>query len=154
MSIPMIFLPDSLLEIDQLIVTEEGITLVANCTTKNGSCPTCQTSSSRVHSHYQRTLKDLPASGLAVQWKLNVRRFFCENSSCSRKTFAEALPEVAARSARKTVRLTELLRQLGFALGGEAGAHIATVLNIACSADTFLRLVRKTSLASHPTPRI
>src|SRR5690242_4697131 len=145
MSIPMIFLPNSSLEIDQLSVTEEGITLVASCTTESASCPTCHSSSSRIHSHYQRTLKDLPVSGLAVQWKLNVRRFFCENASCARKTFAEAIPEVAARSARKTVRLIELLRQLGFALGGEAGAQIATVLNIVCSADTFLRLVRKTS---------
>lgn len=152
MSIPLIFLPDSSLAIDQLIITEEGITLVVRCTTANGSCPTCHTCSSRIHSHYQRTLKDLPASGLAVQWKLHVRRFFCNNPACARKTFAEAVPQVAARSARKTVRLTELLRQLGFALGGEAGAHIASVLNVVCSADTFLRLVRKTPLASHPTP--
>ncbi|HLI07193.1 MAG TPA: hypothetical protein VKV40_11555 [Ktedonobacteraceae bacterium] len=97
-------------------------------------------------------VEGLPASGLAAQWKLNVRRFFCENPVCSHKTFAEAIPEVAARSARKTVRLTELLKQPGFALDGEAGAPIATVLNIACSADTFLRLMRKTLLASHPTP--
>lgn len=152
MTIPMIFLPNSLLEIDQLTATEAGITLVVSVTTENGSCPNCHTSSSRVHSHYQRTLKDLPASGLAVQWKLNVRRFFCDNSSCSRKTFAETVPDVVPRSARKTVRLTELLRQLGFALGGEAGAQIAAVLKITCSADTFLRLVRRTPLASHPTP--
>jgi|SRR5215469_6533527 len=124
----MIFLPDSLLEIDQLTATEEGITLVVSLTAENGSCPNCHTSSSRVHSHYQRTLKDLPASGLAVHWKLHVRRFFCDNASCSRKTFAQAVPGITARYARKTVRLTELLRQLGFALGGEAGAHLAAVL--------------------------
>ena len=59
---------------------------------------------------------------------------------------------MTTRYARKTLRLIDTLTQLGFALGGEAGAHIATVLKMACSADTFLRLIRKTALAIHPTP--
>ncbi len=42
---------------------EEGITLVVRCTTANRSCPTCYIRSSRIHSHYQRTLKVcLPAA--------------------------------------------------------------------------------------------
>lgn len=125
---------------------------LVSLTAQNGSCPDCQLSSSRVHSRYQRTLMDLPASDFSVQLKLHVRRFFCDTSSCSRKTFALAVPEVAARYARKTLRLIDTLRQPGFALGGEAGAHIARVLHIACSADTFLRLIRRTTLTPHPTP--
>src|SRR5215831_79046 len=62
------------------------------------------------------------------------------------------VPEIAERSARKTLRLIATLRQLGFALGGEQGARIATVLQIACSADTFLRLIRRSTLTTHPTP--
>ena len=139
-------------EVEQLIATEEGVTVFVSLTTKNGSCPDCQSSSSRVHSCYQRTLKDLPSSGLSVQLKLQVRRFFCDNPFCSRKTFAQAIPDVAARYARKTLRLMEMLRELGFALGGEAGARIASVLKMACSADTFLRLIRRTPLMTHPTP--
>ena len=127
----MIFLPFSSLEIEQRIATKEGITVFVSLTTKNGNCPDCQSGSSRVHSRYQRTLKDLPASGLSVHVKLHVRRFFCDNPSCLRKTFAQALPNVAARYARKTLRLIETLRELGFALGGEAGSHIATVLILA-----------------------
>jgi transposase len=148
----MIFLPFPSLEIEQLITTEHGITVLMSLTTENGSCPDCQSGSSRVHSHYQRTLKDLPASGLSVQLKLQVRRFFCDHPFCSRKTFAQAIPDVAARSARKTLRLMETLKALGFALGGEAGARIASVLKIAWSADTFLRLIRRTPLTAHPTP--
>jgi transposase len=71
---------------------------------------------------------------------------------CSRKTFAEAPSDLAVRYARKTVRLTDILKQLGFALGGEQGARIASVLKIDCSADTFLRLIRKTPLVAHSTP--
>ena len=148
----MIYLPFPSLEIEQLIVTEEGVTVCALLTTKRGTCPDCDRGSSRVHSRYQRTLKDLPASGLSVQVKVHVRRFFCDNPTCSRKTFAQAIPDLARRYARKTLRLIETLRALGFALGGEAGSHIATVLKIPCSADTFLRLIRKTTLTNHPTP--
>lgn len=148
----MIFLPFPSLEIEQLIATEESVTVFVSLTTKNGNCPDCQSGSSRVHSRYQRTLKDLPASGLSVHLKVHVHRFFCDNPSCLRKTFAQAIPHVTARYARKTLRLIETLRELGFALGGEAGSHIATVLKIPCSADTFLRLIRKTTLTIHPTP--
>src|SRR2546421_2913536 len=148
----MIFLPFPSLDIDQLTATEESITVLVSLTTENASCPDCQRRSSRVHSRYQRTLKDLPSSGLSVHLRLHVRRFFCDTPSCSRKTFAEAVPDVATRYARKTVRLTDTLRQLGFALGGEAGARMATVLKLACSADTFLRLIRRTTLTTHPTP--
>ena len=148
----MIFLPFPSLTFEQLTATEEGIIVLVSLTTKTGCCPDCRTCSSRVHSHYQRTLKDLPSSGLPVHLRLHVRRFFCDNPSCWRKTFAEAVPDVAARYARKTVRLTDLLKHLGFALGGEQGSRIADVLQVACSADTFLRLIRRTKLSTHATP--
>jgi transposase len=148
----MIFLPFPSLDIEQLTATQEGIVAIVSLTAQSGSCPDCQHSSSRVHSRYQRPLMDLPASGLSVHLKLQVRRFFCDNPFCTRKTFAQVVPEGTTRYARKTLRLIDTLTQLGFALGGEAGAHIATVLQIACSADTFLRLIRKTPLAIHPTP--
>src|SRR5581483_7790838 len=148
----MIFLPSASLRLEQFTITEEGIRLQVSLTAQSASCPDCQNDSARVHSRYQRTLKDLPASGLSVHLKLNVRRFFCDNPACSRKTFAEAVPEVAERSARKTLRLIETLRELGFALGGEQGAYIAAVLQMACSADTFLRLLRRSTLTAHPTP--
>lgn len=151
-SISMIFNPFASLHLEELPITEEGITLLASLTTERGICPDCQTPSIRVHSRYQRRLQDLPSSGLSVQMRLQVRRFFCDNPMCSRKTFAEAPSDLAGRSARKTVRLIDTLKQLGFALGGEQGARIASVLKIDCSADTFLRLIRKTSLTTHATP--
>jgi transposase len=97
-------------------------------------------------------VKDLPVGGIPLTLRLQVRRFFCDNSECARKTFVEGVPELALPFARKTVRLTEQLRQLGFAMGAEQGARSATALEMACSADTFLRLLRKTALDSHATP--
>jgi transposase len=55
-------------------------------------------------------LADLPWAGKPVQVILQVRRFFCHNKQCSRKTFSERLVTAPAyakeclksSSARKT----------------------------------------------------
>jgi hypothetical protein len=62
------------------------------------------------------------------------------------------VPELALPFARKTVRFTEHLRQLGFAMGAEQGARSSTALKMVCSADTMLRLIRRTTLSPHVTP--
>ncbi len=144
MSIVSLLIPFSLFDVEQLEASQEGIVLSVRSTAEGRSCPDCQTNSSRVNSCYQRTVKDLPVSGIPLTLRLRVRRFFCDNPACRRKTFAEAVPELALPFARKTVRLTEQLRQLGFAIGAEQAARSATALKMACSADTFLRLIRRT----------
>src|SRR5262249_12874134 len=102
-----------LLEITQAHVWSGGVVVSAVTVAPLAGCPTCGQHSARVHSRYQRTLADLPCSGLAVQFQLQVRRFFCEAASCPRKTFAERLPEVAAPYARQTARLRTVLQALG-----------------------------------------
>ncbi|MHB0663810.1 transposase family protein [Roseomonas mucosa] len=82
------------------------------------ACPACGTSSRRVHSHYQRRLADLPWQGRPVTLRLQARRFRCLDPTCTRQTFAERLPEVAAAGARRTRRLGDLQRCVGMALGG------------------------------------
>ncbi|MBS1807382.1 MAG: hypothetical protein JST84_04220 [Acidobacteria bacterium] len=49
----------------------------------------------------KRTLADLPWEGIAVQIKLQARRFSCDNENCRQRIFCERLPELAARYARK-----------------------------------------------------
>jgi transposase len=152
MSIISLLVPFSHFHVEQLEASQEGIVLGVRSTAEDGSCPECQTCSSRVHSRYQRTVKDLPVCAIPLTLQLQVRRFFCDNPYCERKTFAEAVPKLVLPFARKTVRLTEQLRQLGFAAGAEGGAHVATEQKMACSADTILRLIRKTELSLHATP--
>jgi|SRR5579871_3082715 len=65
-------------------------------------CPLCTQRSERVHSHYQRTLTDLPWN---QRIHLRARKFFCDYLSCKRRIFTEPLPELAAPYARKTRRL-------------------------------------------------
>ena len=117
-------------------------------------CPSCGRLSLAVHSRYNRRPADLPVLGRAVRLELAIRRFYCHNPSCPRRTFAERLPSLLAPYARRTLRSAASLGRIAVALGGEAGARMAGHLGMAASGDTMLRLVRLLPLPRHPTPRV
>ena len=50
--------------------------------------------------------------------------------------------------------MSDALRLIGFALGGEAGARTATQLGLRTSPDTLLRIVRGSSVMGTVTPRV
>jgi transposase len=91
---------------------------------------------------------------VAVRLELRTRRFRCRNSLCTKRVFCERLPRVVAHYGRKTVRLDDALRLIGFLLGGEAGARATLKLAMATSADTLLRRVRAAAPPCAPTPRV
>ncbi len=68
-------------------------------------CPLCTIPAHRIHSHYERTLADLPWADYRVCVQLRVRKWFCQNPHCVRRIFTERLPTVAAPWARRTLRL-------------------------------------------------
>jgi transposase len=107
-----------------------------------------------VHSRRQRKPGDLPLAGRAVQFSLQIRRFFCDNAGCTKRTFAEQVPSLLPFHARRTVRQTELLTEQAFALGGEAGARTLDKMGVTVSPDTLLRLISKTPLPLYETPRV
>jgi transposase len=115
--------------------------LAATTTRRAARCPLCRRRSKRVHSHYQRTIADLPCSGERVLVHLQTRRFVCRVRWC-RRIFTERLPALVASAARRTVRLRSGLLRLGFDLGGEPGARHARAAGMPVSARTLLRLVR------------
>ena len=148
-------LPDTAeLRLDHLISEPDSLTMVVATARPTASFPTCQQPSTRVHSHYVRSLADLPWSGATVRLRLHTRRFFCSSPTCSRRIFTERLPNTAARYARRTTRLNEALQSVGLALGGEAGAHLATRLGMAVSGDTLLRRIRQFTVSDKPAPRV
>lgn len=85
---------------------------------------------------------------------LQVRRFFCLQPACPRKTFAEAIPAIAKRYARRTIRLEEVLVQIGLIVGAEPGARLTAPLGIPCSPDTVLRCVHRAPLDPPQPPRV
>lgn len=118
------------------------------------ACPDCHQLSSRIHSWYMRTPRDLPVSDHHVQLHLHVRRFFCDTPSCARRTFAERLPDLVPFRAQRTQRFSRSLEVLGFALGGRAAARVAAELCLRTSRNTLLRSVQHAELPAHPTPRV
>ncbi|MFD8525492.1 transposase family protein [Streptomyces capillispiralis] len=106
-----------------------------------GSCR-CGQSSARAHGRYARRLRDVAVGGLGVVIELCVRRFRCENPACPVVTFAEQITGLTTPHSRHTPLLRGVLRQIGLALAGRAGARLAAAAGIAVGRDTLLRLVR------------
>jgi len=129
--------------VDSIVSTYKAIVLRLSTTATYVACPLCGTLSGRVHSRYHRTLADLPWNRVAVRIHLRSRKLFCDNPACQRRIFTEPLPELAARYARKTLRLQDAFYMIGYALGGKAGARVAVSLGLSTSADTLLRRVRR-----------
>jgi transposase len=142
------------LRLEQVVVGSEGRVLVLATTRRTARCSLCGRRSRRVHSRYRRTLADLPWGGRPVTLQVWVRRFRCSHRRCSRRIFAERLPELAAPHARRTVAQQAALRVLGCALGGQAGGRVAARLGLPASRDTLLRLVRTTPLPAVGTPGV
>ena len=88
-------------------------------------CPLCHCASHRIHSHYERTLKDLPLAHFTLVILLAVGKFFCLNDRCERRIFSERLPNVVEPWAIRTARYTEKLKAMGLALGGTAAACLS-----------------------------
>jgi zinc-finger of transposase IS204/IS1001/IS1096/IS1165 len=150
----MTILPDfSDLVIEQVSITND-VRDTVRAASSTTLCPCCGTLSKRVQSRYTRTLRDLPASGCPVHLIVQMRRFFCQESTCVSKIFAERFPSLTLPWVKFTWRLQETLRQMGFALGRESGARLGKLLSIPGSPDTLLRLVKQTELPPASSPRI
>ena len=134
--------------------TEQQLTLNVSSTQVVAHCPLCHCPSHRIHSHYERTLKDLPVAQWQLILVLNVCKFFCLNDACPRQIFTERLPSVAAAWARRTARYTEHLTAMALALGGAAAARLGEQMGDGYSRNSFLRRIAKVPLPAPPTPKI
>ena len=83
-----------------------------------------------------------------------MRRFRCSHPICRRKTFAETFPLLIAPHAQRTEAVRDLLRIIGEALGGEAGARLSKQLALGCSPAPLLGQVRVSPLAPCPPIRV
>jgi transposase len=122
------------------VQTVSGVVYVTlETTSETGCCPSCGVESTHVHSHYVRSLRDLPVLGRPVRLTILARRFRCLVSECRRKTFSERLEGMAQQHAQRTDRLTATLQSL--ILSSPTGARLAQQMGIETSARTLLRVV-------------
>src|SRR5258708_34919349 len=134
------------LHIAAVVRESDALSVTVRTTASTATCPSCQQICGRVQSRYIRHGDDLPCSGLAVHLQVQVRRFRCLNARCARRIFSERVALLAEPYARRTTRLCDVVRHLGFACGGEGGARLAAKLGLSVSAATVLRLLRRTPL--------
>ena len=143
--------PDGL-HVDDLTLDGSVLLITARTTAAQASCRVCGCASARVHSRYWRTFKDLPWQDRSVTWRVQVRRFRC--SHCLGRIFAERVPGLGTRKARRSDRLAEAQTDIGMVLGGEAGARLSRRLAMLISGDTVLRLIRRHGIVPSPPPRV
>ena len=129
--------------VEQVLPESDRVVILSRPKSPVATCPLCGVASGRVHSHYQRTLADLPWQGRIVALRVQARRFRCATRACPRRVFAERLPEVTAPRARRTARLADPQRHIGLALGGEAGSRLAHRLTMPIGATTLLGMLRR-----------
>ena len=116
-------------------------------------CPNCAHTTHRIHSHYERTLADLPWADYSITLELQVRKFFCINAGCKRRIFTERVATVAAPWARRTQRMAKRLATVGLALGGAGGERLSQQLDCAVSRNTILQLISRLPMPSFVTPQ-
>lgn len=79
------------LRIENFAIATYTVSLTVVSTTPSAECPACGQKTAHLHSHYQRTISDLPWAVRSVRLSLRVRRFRCADPECSRGIFAERL---------------------------------------------------------------
>jgi len=129
------------LTLDSVDLATTLVTFEIVATSQTASCPLCATPSTQMHSHYQRTVADLPCCGRRVVLHLHVRRFRCSRPSCPRRIFTERLPLLVRPWAQMTERLCKALVALGVATSGQQGARLAAHLGMRVCASTMNRLI-------------
>lgn len=144
----------SLIRLEHYELEHDRLTLNVSSTQISALCPLCLTVTHRVHSRYERKLADLPCVSFSLVLVMQVCKFFCDNSACTRRIFTERIPEVATPWARKTMRLMQKIQAIGLALGGAAGACLAAQLGIFVCGSTLLNHLKKLTLREFEVPKI
>lgn len=136
-----------LLDTDQFVISQikienDKIMLAVESTACKAICPRCNMESTEVHSTYMRHPIDLAWSEVAVILHLKLKRFFCQNDSCSKRTFAERFPGFVSPYARRTQRVIERQRQVGMNVCAKTAESLLNCEYIGISDTTINRILR------------
>ncbi|MFI1409840.1 transposase family protein [Streptomyces sp. NPDC020707] len=118
------------------------------------ACTGCGVVSARVHSRYERHLADAAVGGRPVRIDLSVRRLYCENPACAKRTFAEQVEGLTVRYQRRTPLLQQVVESVGVLLAGRGGSRMLRVIDVALSRCTVLSQLMRVPLPPLVTPRV
>lgn len=137
-------------EVTGVAVNKEAATIDIISQQNNVSCPQCGTVSHRLHSYYNRRIRDLPAFDNRVIIQLKSRKFHCTNPDCDRKIFTERFSDHFSSYQRVSDRLGQKLFKIALIVGGNAGSKLAHTLNIPVSASTLIRQIHRAEIPNEP----
>jgi transposase len=137
---PALALPQGL-EMTGIEMIDEVLTVTLVSTQMSPCCPLCGTAARRIHSRYTRQIADLPCGGQPLRLLVQVRKCFCEVTTCTRKIFSERLTPFVDTFARVTRRLYQIVQVIGLATGGRLGVRVTDRLGIQTTRQTILRRI-------------
>ena len=114
-----------------------------------GICPYCGCHNKSVHSRYIRTIQDLSILGEPVVLYVEIRKFFCSNHSCHKKTFAEQPGDEVFRYRRRTCRCERTVARHGISTSAKSASRLLGHLGIRISASTVLRDLHRMRPSKH-----
>ena len=138
------------LKIQDIEQSDGVFNVYASSSSEEGTCPYCGHKSSKVHSRYVRVIHDLSILGRSVIIYLEVRKFFCYNHQCERKTFAEQPGDEVFRYRRRTCRCERAVARHGLSVSSNSASRLLGHLGVHISPSTVLRDLHRIPLPSYP----
>ncbi len=127
------------LKLEQLYEVENHVQASIISQQATSKCPKCGTLSSSLHSHYTRTIQDLPVGGSRITWTLHVRRFRCRKRKCAQHIFCERFTQGLNAYARTTYRVTMLFETTSLQIGASPASSLIPDFGFTSSSSTLLR---------------
>lgn len=137
----------SLLKTDLFLIVgihiDEGqIQLKLESLSDQANCPICKMESARIHSTYTRHPSDLAWAEYPVHLEIITKRYFCQNTDCPKRTFAERFPDYLAWYARRTDRVIQKQQRIGVNVCAIIAEKLLRMEQIRISDTSINRLIR------------
>lgn len=133
---------------------ENILELSAESSSSIALCPACKEPSGRKHSRYIRRPVDLALSNWHVVLNLSVTRYFCDNPTCAKRTFAERFSDFLVPYSRSTERVARVRRLISTKMCAKTAEGLLKCLGIGTSDTTILRNLRALPDPPQARPRV
>ena len=137
------------LTVESVNVEPSEIHVYLKSANQSAVCPYCQQESNKVHSRYTRHVIDLPILGNKCILHVGVRKFFCKNKECGRKTFSEQPGNELFRYRRRTRRCELQVLRTGITCSSNKASTLLSYSGIPVCNTTILRDIHRTELPDH-----
>ena len=138
------------LQVQGIELSDGVFSVYASSSSEEATCPYCGHKSWKVHSRYVRTIQDLSILGRNVIIHLEVRKFFCHNHQCEKKTFAEQPGNEVFRYRRRTCRCERAVARHGLSISSNSASELLGHLGVHISPSTILRDLHRIPIPSYP----